>query len=149
MFVMKRRVNSMLDEFWQNAVGLFGLFRAPFLCPCSGCTDLHNLQEAVQVELKGLLQFCLLGIWSVSSWCGMMPGGCYLCPPQTGSFLVLHVFLIPSEDCGLCTLLNPQEDCVHIQLGGETWEEKISPWQRFPCGYGSTEKAWMDLVVHG
>lgn len=62
MFVMKIRVNSMLDEFWQNAVGLFGLFRAPFLCLSSGCTNLHNLQEVVQVELKGLLQFCLLGI---------------------------------------------------------------------------------------
>lgn len=62
MFVIKMRVNSMLDEFWQNAVGLFGLFRAPFLCHCSGCTGLHNLQEAGQVELKAFLQFWLLGI---------------------------------------------------------------------------------------
>lgn len=49
VFVVKIRVNSVLDEPWQNAVGLFGLFRAPFLCHCSGCTGPHNLQGVVQV----------------------------------------------------------------------------------------------------
>lgn len=80
----------MLDEFWQNAVGLFGLFRAPFLCHCCGCTGLPNLQEVGQVELKGFLPFLVAGnlIHLLMVWL-LMPGGSHLSPPQTGSSLVL------------------------------------------------------------